>query len=52
MNSDKTFSLENIMVSLIGHLVFVAIAVTSFAILMDRTMLVAPDRIQIMEIDL
>ncbi len=52
MNSDKTFSLENILVSLVGHLIFVAIAVTSFAILMDRTMLVAPDRIQIMEIDL
>jgi len=52
MNSDKTFSLENIMVSLVGHLIFVAIAVTSFAVLMDRTMLVAPDRIQIMEIDL
>lgn len=52
MNSDKTFSLENILVSLAGHLIFVAIAVTSFAVLMGRTMLVAPDRIQIMEIDL
>ncbi len=52
MNIDKTFSLENIMVSLVGHLVFIAIAVTSFAILLERTMLIAPDRIQIMEIDL
>ena len=38
--------------SLIGHLAFIAIFVTSFAVLINRAMLVAPDRIQIMEIDL
>lgn len=52
MNSDKTFSLENLLVSIIGHLVFIAVAITSFAVLIHRAMLVAPDRIQIMEIDL
>lgn len=35
-----------------GHLVLVAIMITSFAIVIDRAQLVAPDRIQIMEIDL
>lgn len=38
--------------SLIGHMIVIAIMVTSFAVLMNRAMLVAPDRIQIMEIDL
>jgi len=52
MNSDKAFSLENVLISLIGHMVVIAIMVTSFAILVNRAMLVAPDRIQIMEIDL
>ena len=38
--------------SFIGHLVLIAIMVTSFAVLVNRAMLVAPDRIEIMEIDL
>lgn len=52
MNSEKTFSLENVLISLIGHMIVIAIMVTSFAVLVNRAMLVAPDRIQIMEIDL
>lgn len=40
------------MASLVGHLIFVSIAVTSVAVLINRNMLVAPDRIEIMEIDL
>jgi len=52
MNFDKNFQLENLLMSVIGHLVLVAIMVTSFAILVHRAMLVAPDRIEIMEIDL
>lgn len=52
MQTDKQFSLENLLVSLIGHLILVAVMVTSFAILVNRAMLVAPDRIQITEIDL
>ena len=51
-SSDKHFCLENLLISLIGHLCLVAIMVTSFAILVHRAMLVAPDRIEIMEIDL
>ena len=38
--------------SVIGHLLLIAVMVTSFAILVNRAMLIAPDRIQIMEIDL
>ena len=52
MNRDKQFSLENLLMSVIGHLVFVAIVVTSFAVLVNRSLLIAPDRIQITEIDL
>ncbi len=52
MNSGKQFNLENLLMSLGGHLVLVAIMVTSVAIVMNRARLVAPDRIQIMEIDL
>ena len=49
---DSRFSFENLLMSLIGHLGLIAILVTSFAVLVDRAMLVVPDRIQIMEIDL
>ncbi len=38
--------------SVCGHLILVAIMVTSFVVMMDRARLVAPDRIQIIEIDL
>ena len=38
--------------SVIGHLIIISVMVTSFAILVERAMLVAPDRIEIMEIDL
>ena len=46
------FSSENILMSIGGHLALVAIMITSFAIVVERARLVAPDRIQIMEIDL
>ncbi|MBO4626050.1 MAG: hypothetical protein J5679_02105 [Alphaproteobacteria bacterium] len=53
MNFDsKTFSFENLLMSVIGHLLLIAIMVTSFAVLVHRAMLVAPDRIEITEIDL
>ena len=38
--------------SVCGHLVLLAIMITSFAIVVNRAKLVAPDRIQIVEIDL
>jgi len=50
--NEKTFSLENLLMSVVGHLFLIALMVTSFAILVHRAMLVAPDRIEIMEIDL
>lgn len=46
------FSLENILMSIGGHLVVIAIMVTSFALVVNRARLVTPDRIQILEIDL
>lgn len=38
--------------SVTGHLIVVSILVTSFAVLIERAQLVAPDRIEIVEIDL
>ena len=46
------FSTENVLISIAGHLAVIAIMVTSFAAVIERAQLVAPDRIQIMEIDL
>lgn len=49
---NRYFNLENILMSVGGHLLVVAMLVTSVVIIMDRAQLVAPDRIEIMEIDL
>lgn len=46
------FSSENFLISCAGHLVLVAVMLTSIAIVVNRAKMVAPDRIQIMEIDL
>ncbi len=46
------FSSENILISVAGHLVLVAVLITSFVVVVNRAKMVAPDRIQIMEIDL
>ena len=46
------FSSENLLMSVGGHLALVAIMITSFAIVVQRAKLVAPDRVQIVEIDL
>ena len=45
-------SSENLLMSVVGHLMLVAIMVTSFALVVDRAKIVAPDRIEITEIDL
>ncbi|MCL2749259.1 MAG: hypothetical protein FWE50_04275 [Alphaproteobacteria bacterium] len=53
MKSQIAFSSENTLLSIAGHLLVIALLVTSFAVLnntMDR--IVASDQIQIMEIDL
>jgi hypothetical protein len=46
------FSSENLLISIAGHLILVAIMITSFSIVINRAKLVTPDRIQIIEIDL
>lgn len=48
----RQFSSENLLMSIGGHLALVAIMITSFAVVVNRARLVAPDRIQIVEIDL
>jgi len=52
MNWRTQFSSENFLMSIGGHLALVAVLVTSFALVVDRARLVAPDRIEIVEIDL
>ncbi len=46
------FSSENLLISVCGHLALVAVMLTSAFVIVERAKLVAPDRIQIMEIDL
>lgn len=46
------FSAENFLMSVGGHLALVAVMLTSFAVVVDRAKLVAPDRVEITEIDL
>lgn len=48
----NSFSVENLLLSVCGHLFLCAIMITSFVVILDKARLVAPDRIQIMEIDL
>lgn len=46
------FSSENLLMSIGGHLIVIALMITSFVLVVDRATLVAPDRIEIVEIDL
>lgn len=52
MRKFNQFSTENLLMSVCGHLVLLAIMITSFTLVVNRAKLVAPDRIQIVEIDL
>ncbi|MDE5615259.1 MAG: hypothetical protein K2I81_00290 [Alphaproteobacteria bacterium] len=52
MKKFNQFSSENMLMSVGGHLALVAIMVTSFALVVERARLVAPDRVEITEIDL
>ena len=52
MVKTNRFSLENILISTAGHLVVLAIMVTSIMVIINRAQMVAPDRIDIIEIDL
>ena len=49
---NKYFNLENLLMSVGGHLVVVAVLLTSAAVILNRAQLVTPDRIEIIEIDL
>lgn len=49
---NKYFNLENLLMSVGGHLVVVAVLMTSAVVILNRAQLVAPDRIEIIEIDL
>lgn len=52
MKFGSRFSSENLLMSVCGHLTLVALMLTSFAVVVERAGLVAPDRIEILEIDL
>ncbi len=52
MNENYRFSLENLLMSVGGHLTLVAFMVTILLIVSEPGMIIATDRIEIMEIDL
>ena len=52
MKQDVQFQSENVLMSVFGHLVLIAIMLISFSVVIERAKLVTPDRIQITEIDL
>lgn len=52
MTNDKHFSSENILMSVLGHLAFIALMLTSLHFAIETAKLVAPDRVEITEIDL
>lgn len=52
INKDTQFQSENFLMSVLGHLVLVALIMLSFSVVIERAKLVTPNRIQITEIDL
>lgn len=52
MNKDKNFSKENLLMSVLGHLALIALMVTTLHFAIESAKLVAPDRVEITEIDL
>ena len=52
MKKKTQFQSENIMMSVLGHMVLLAILMMSFAAVVERAKLVTPNRIEIIEIDL
>ena len=52
MTKQTQFQSENFLMSVLGHLVLVAVLVLSFSVVIERAKLVTPNRIQIIEIDL
>lgn len=52
MKQKTQFQSENIMMSVLGHLVLVAVLMMSFSVVIERAKMVTPNRIEIIEIDL
>jgi hypothetical protein len=52
ISRDTQFQSENFLMSVLGHLVLIAIMMLSFSLVVERAKLVTPNRIQIIEIDL
>ena len=52
MKQKTQFQSENIMMSVVGHLLLVVLLISSFSVVVKRAKLVTPNRIEIIEIDL
>ena len=52
MNKETQFQSENFLMSVLGHLVLVAVMLLSFSVVVERAKLVTPNRVQIIEMDL
>lgn len=46
------FNSENVLMSVFGHLVLIAVMMISFSVVVERAKLVTPNRVQIIEVDL
>ena len=52
INKNVQFKSENLLMSVLGHLVLIAIMMISFSVVIERAKLVTPNRIEIIELDL
>lgn len=52
MTKQTQFQSENFLMSVLGHLILVAVLILSFSVIVEQAKLVTPNRIQIVEIDL
>ena len=52
MDRDKLFKSENFCMSVLGHLVLIAIMLLSFSVVIEEAKKVAPNRVEIIELDL
>ena len=52
INTDTQFQSENICMSVLGHLVLIALMMISFSVVVERAKKVTPNRIEIIELDL
>lgn len=52
IKKDTQFHSENVLMSVLGHLVLIAIMMISFSVVVERAKLVTPNHIEIIELDL